>query len=90
MKKIEEQPHTPFVMHRYGFEKAVRCNAKTRRGTFCQAPAAHGKGRCRMHGGAKGSGAPRGNKNALKHGFYSKELKQTRKFIQTFIKQSYN
>jgi glucans biosynthesis protein len=30
-----------------------------------------GKARCRMHGGAKGSGAPRGNKNALKHGAYT-------------------
>ena len=27
-----------------------------------------------MHGGAPGSGAPRGNRNALKHGRYSREL----------------
>ena len=26
-----------------------------------------------MHGGAKGSGAPRGNQNALTHGTYTKE-----------------
>lgn len=26
-----------------------------------------------MHGGAAGSGAPRGNKNALKHGRYTQE-----------------
>jgi hypothetical protein len=26
-----------------------------------------------MHGGAPGSGAPRGNKNALKHGRYTRE-----------------
>ena len=26
-----------------------------------------------MHGGAKGSGAPYGNKNALKHGGFTKE-----------------
>jgi glucans biosynthesis protein len=26
-----------------------------------------------MHGGAAGSGAPRGNKNALKHGRYTRE-----------------
>ena len=26
-----------------------------------------------MHGGSKGSGAPFGNQNALKHGFYSGE-----------------
>jgi len=26
-----------------------------------------------MHGGAKGSGAPLGNQNALKHGLYSRD-----------------
>jgi hypothetical protein len=30
-----------------------------------------GKRRCRMHGGAPGSGAPLGNQNALKHGHYT-------------------
>jgi len=64
-----EQPHTP----KFAFQKAKLCLAKTRRGTTCQAPAANGKGRCRLHGGAKGSGAPLGNQNALKHGKYSKE-----------------
>ena len=34
--------------------------------------------RCRMHGGAKGSGAPKGNHNALKHGTYTKEALQRR------------
>ncbi|WP_461191908.1 HGGxSTG domain-containing protein [Bradyrhizobium sp. UFLA06-06] len=34
-----------------------RCGAKTRCGGSCRAPAVHGKTRCRMHGGAKGSGA---------------------------------
>lgn len=50
-----------------------RCGAKTRAGTPCRSPAVHGKKRCRMHGGAAGSGAPKGNKNALKHGDYTKE-----------------
>lgn len=27
-----------------------------------------------MHGGAKGSGAPKGNRNALKHGYYTREM----------------
>ena len=48
-----------------------RCGARTRRGTPCQAPAVAGKRRCRMHGGAKGSGAPVGNKNALKLGLHT-------------------
>ena len=59
--------------------ESLRCGAKTRRGTPCQSPAVRGKKRCRMHGGAKGSGAPLGNKNALKHGFYTKEAIAERK-----------
>ena len=31
------------------------------------------KRRCRMHGGAPVSGAPRGNKNALKSGLYTRK-----------------
>ena len=53
--------------------QSPRCGAKTRAGTPCQAPAVHGKKRCRMHGGAQGSGAPKGNQNALKHGMYSRD-----------------
>ncbi|MFQ3458553.1 HGGxSTG domain-containing protein [Bradyrhizobium sp. UFLA01-814] len=41
-----------------------RCGARTRCGGSCRAPAVHGKTRCRMHGGAEGSGAPRANRNA--------------------------
>jgi uncharacterized protein YjcR len=43
--------------------------------------------RCRMHGGAQGSGAPRGNKNALKHGLYTERrqvselMRQSRKLL---------
>ena len=48
-----------------------------------------------MHGGAPGSGAPRGNKNAVKHGLYTREaiaqrrqlrelIRQSRKLLQTF------
>jgi hypothetical protein len=36
-----------------------------------------------MHGGAAGSGAPLGNKNALKHGNYSAEaISRRREFAQ--------
>ena len=46
---------------------ARRCGAKTRSRKTSMSPAVTGKNRCRMHGGATGSGAPRGHKNALKH-----------------------
>jgi len=41
-----------------------------------------------MHGGAPGSGAPRGNKNALKHGAYTREAIETRKGIREIIRRS--
>ena len=55
---------------------APRCGAraKTRGGEPCQAPAVRGKARCRMHGG-KSSGAPKGNRNAWKHGARSAEVR---------------
>lgn len=56
-----------------------RCGARTRAGAPCRNPAATGRKRCRMHGGAKGSGAPRGNRNALAHGFYSRAAAEARK-----------
>jgi uncharacterized protein YjcR len=52
--------------------ESPRCGARTRAGTPCRAPAVNGKARCRMHGGANGSGAPKGNQNALRHGTYSR------------------
>jgi hypothetical protein len=61
-----------------------RCGARTRAGSPCRAPAVAGKRRCRMHGGAAGSGAPRGNQNALKHGRYTREAIDNRAFIAGF------
>ena len=63
-----------------------RCGAKIRQGTACQALAVSGKARCRMHGGAKGSGAPRGNRNALKHGGYRREERAFRKHIRELLR----
>jgi hypothetical protein len=65
-----------------------RCGARTRSGTPCRSPAVSGKRRCRMHGGAAGSGAPRGNKNALKRGAYTREAMERRKGIRDFIRKS--
>jgi uncharacterized protein YjcR len=65
-----------------------RCGAKTRSGKPCKSPAVRGKRRCRMHGGAPGSGAPRGNKNALKHGRYTREAFEERRQLQALLRQS--
>ena len=65
-----------------------RCGAKTRSGKPCNAPAVLGKRRCRMHGGAPGSGAPRGNKNALKHGLYARDAIEERRQLGELMRQS--
>lgn len=67
---------------------APRCLAKTRQSTLCQSPAIRGKRRCRLHGGAKGSGAPEGNKNALKHGKYTAEALERRRDITKMIRET--
>ena len=41
-----------------------------------------------MHGGAKGSGAPRGNQNALKHGLYTKQAIEERKNLRRLIRDA--
>lgn len=67
-----------------------RCGARTRRGVACRAPAIFGKNKCRMHGGAKGSGAPKGNKNAIKHGVFTKDALQHRAAFRDLIAQARN
>ena len=62
-----------------------RCGAKTRCGGACRAPAVRGKKRCRMHGGAEGSGAPRANRNARKHGLFSRDAIEERRRIQALL-----
>jgi glucans biosynthesis protein len=65
-----------------------RCGAKTRSGKPCRSPAVQGKKRCRMHGGAAGSGAPRGNKNAVKHGLYTRNAIAQRRKVSDLMRQS--
>jgi len=76
MTKMEKQPH------------ASVCGAKTRKGSLCKNRPVTGKRRCRMHGGAPGSGAPLGNSNALKHGLYTEEAKAERREIRRLIDES--
>lgn len=73
---------------KYAFDLAVRCGAKTRAGTPCKSPVIRFKKRCRMHGGSGGSGAPAGNKNALKHGFTTYKSRKERCNIAELIRES--
>jgi hypothetical protein len=62
-----------------------RCGAKIRSGGSCRSPAVRGKRRCRMHGGAPGSGAPRENRNALKHGRFTGDAITEREQVRAVL-----
>jgi hypothetical protein len=67
--------------------QASRCGARTRSGSPCKSAPATGRRRCRMHGGADGSGAPRGFKNGnYKHGRYTPEVAATRRRLREAAK----
>ena len=66
--KTEEQPHAKQIAH--APQPEMRSTHESKR-EACQSPAMK-NGRCRMHGG-KSPGAPKGNRNALKHGRYTAE-----------------
>lgn len=65
---------------------APRCGARTRAGTPCRGPRVRGKRRCRMHGGADGSGAVPGNRNAWRHGEYSGAERARRRRLRNLIR----
>ena len=64
------------------------CGARARSGNPCKNPPIAGKRRCRMHGGTHGSGAPTGNRNALKHGLYTAGAKAERREVRRLIAES--
>ena len=82
--KSEEQPHES---RDNPFAQLARCGAKTRTGWPCQRVAGP-KGRCRLHGGAAGSGAPKGNRNSLKHGRYAEAAIAERKAVRALLRQA--
>ncbi|WP_371870761.1 HGGxSTG domain-containing protein [Sandarakinorhabdus glacialis] len=60
--------------------------ASTRHSTPCQSPAMK-NGRCRMHGG-RSPGAPKGNRNAWRHGIYSAEWVAERALFASMARAS--
>jgi hypothetical protein len=65
-----------------------RCGATTRTGHPCMSLAAGGMSRCRMHGGAPGSGAPLGNRNAIKHGHYTQAAVDVRRLVRDLARRA--
>ncbi|XIA67884.1 HGGxSTG domain-containing protein [Bradyrhizobium sp. TZ2] len=57
--------------------------SQDRSGAPCKSAPVTGRRRCRMHGGADGSGAPKGERNGnYKHGRYTKEVAATRRWLR--------
>jgi hypothetical protein len=65
------------------------CRARLRGGGRCPRPPAAGKRRCRGHGGAVHWGAPKDNRNALKHGADTAAAIAQRRAVSAFIRECY-
>jgi hypothetical protein len=74
-------------MHSLPMRHALRCHAKSKRsGKRCGSPAVRGHSVCRMHGA--GGGAPKGNKNALKHGDFTAESLAVKKQVHALARMA--
>ena len=82
-KKVPDEPVRPAVSR---LNQAPRCGAKTRAGSPCRSPAVRGKRRCRMHGGAAGSGGQPGNRNAWRHGARSAGALALRRAVRELLR----
>jgi hypothetical protein len=58
-RKMTDDPKQP-AQKPHQFRDAAQCGARTRAGKPCRSPVVTGRRRCRMHGGALGSGGPKG------------------------------
>ena len=87
MKKTGKSSMTTMTHERdtASMHLAPRCGAKTKLGTPCRAPAIRGKKRCRKHGGAYGSGAPKGNQNAVTHGLFTADAIAEREDMKAML-----
>jgi hypothetical protein len=63
------------------------CGARLRDGSPCQRPPVEGRRRCRSHGCAPRTGAPKGNRNALKDGFFTAAELGRRRRINEFLRE---
>jgi hypothetical protein len=70
-------------------KRDLQLEAKTRSGRPCRSPPVTGRRRCRMHGGAAGSGAPRSNQNALKNGLYTREALEERRRLRCLLREAW-
>ena len=80
--RYERRGRSPHKRNTGPMHAVAKCGARTRAGTPCKAPCVSGRHRCRMHGGAAGSGGQPGNRNAWKHGRFSGPAKLRRRQLR--------
>jgi hypothetical protein len=73
------------------FTKALRCGARTRRGSRCKCPAMS-NGRCRLHGGLStgprtAEGIERIRQAVTKHGRYSGATKREGRYVRELLRE---
>src|ERR1039457_1256504 len=71
---------------------ALRCGARTRKGTPCGCPAVRGKKRCRMHGGLStgprtAAGLARSKRARWKHGRYSEGAREEMAHFRELLRE---
>jgi glucans biosynthesis protein len=70
-----------------GSQDALCCGAKGRNGKPCERPREPGRRRCHVHGGAPGSGAPRGKRNGrYVHGRFTAEGIEERQALRQLLR----
>jgi hypothetical protein len=79
---VDVDPKDKAVSEESASEAPPCCGANLRWGGICKNPPVSGKRRCSIHGNAPGSGAPLGNKNAFKHGCFTREWREEGKRIR--------
>ena len=90
--KNKEQPHVPWVLNNgnkpLDLRSLPRCQAMAKSTSRrCGNPAMNGKRVCYIHGG-KSTGAPKDNKNALKHGRYTADAIERSYNLRMLLKHS--
>ena len=86
--KYDPMRQTDVARRLANLAKAPRCGAKTRAGHPCRQAAVKERSRCRMHGGAKGSGGPKGKRNGnFRHGQYTHEAKAVHKAVRAKVRE---
>ena len=83
-EEIDRNQRINLMQSKLPMHLGPRCGGRTRSGSPCRSPAMP-NGRCRMHGGMS-PGAPKDNKNALKHGRYTAEAIARRRIISGLVR----